>query len=321
MTRISGWIPAAVDRRVRVLAWLSLVTETIIVGTGGAVRLTESGLGCSTWPTCSPDSLVPTPELGVHGLIEFGNRLMTGVVGIVAVLMLVALLRIRRERPGLFGLAAALVVAVIAQAIVGGVTVLSGLNPFIVGFHFVASLVMVVLSAILVARCYAAPGPQRFAAPRWYLAASLVTAALLAVTITMGVLTTASGPHSGDQDAARTGFDAFLLEHLHAWPGYLSLAGVVLLVVAGVLRGLRGAPWAVALLLLVLAQIAVGLVQANTGLPPLLVGVHMVLACLVAAAMAAVVLRELEPAGAAGDGAAQNGSSGSIAIASESTER
>lgn len=322
MIRTSGWIPTVVGRRVRVLAWLSLITEIVIVGTGGAVRLTESGLGCSTWPTCSADSLVPTPELGIHGLIEFGNRLMTGVVGIVAVLMLLVLLKLRRERPGLFGIAVALVIAVAAQALVGGITVLSGLNPFIVGFHFAASLIMVVLSAILVVRSYAVPGPRRFAAPHWYFVTSLATAALLAVTITMGVLTTASGPHSGDPEAARTGFDAFLFEHLHAWPGYFSLAGVVVLAAASVFRGLRSATWTPVLLLLVLAQIAVGLIQSNTGLPPLLVGVHMILACLIAATMAVVLLSELEPAEADNAGNTdQNGSSGSTAMARNSTVR
>jgi len=321
VNRIRAWIPTVIDRKVRVLAWLSLVSEVIIVGTGGAVRLTESGLGCSTWPTCSPDSLVPTPELGIHGLIEFGNRLMTGVVGIIAVLVLVALLRVRRDRPGLFGLAVAIVLAVAAQAVVGGITVLSGLNPFIVGFHFVASLVLVVLSAILVVRCYAAPGRVRFVAPPWYVTASFVTAALLSVTIMVGVLTTASGPHSGDPNAARTGFDAFLLEHFHAWPGYVSFAAVVFLVVAAAARGLRSASWTVVLLLLVLVQIAIGLIQANTGLPPLLVGAHMILACLVAATMAVVVLWELEPSASGRADEGQNGSSGSIATARKSTVR
>src|SRR5690606_28352167 len=82
VNRFVAWLPTRIDRRIRVFAWLSFLAEVTIIGTGGAVRLTGSGLGCPTWPTCTPDSLVPTPEMGIHGLIEFGNRTMTGVVGI-----------------------------------------------------------------------------------------------------------------------------------------------------------------------------------------------------------------------------------------------
>jgi len=97
-----NWLPSVVDRRVRIAAWASLVSQILIIGTGGAVRLTGSGLGCPTWPRCTEDSFVSTPEMGFHGLIEFGNRLLTFVLIIIAIAMFVFVLRIRKERPELF---------------------------------------------------------------------------------------------------------------------------------------------------------------------------------------------------------------------------
>ncbi|KTR84560.1 cytochrome oxidase assembly protein, partial [Microbacterium testaceum] len=89
LNRFVAWLPHDVDRRVRVFAWLSFVAEVLIIGTGGAVRLTGSGLGCPTWPRCTADSLVNTPEMGIHGIIEFGNRTLTGLVGILALIVVV----------------------------------------------------------------------------------------------------------------------------------------------------------------------------------------------------------------------------------------
>lgn len=295
MKQIFEWLPDRVDGRIRLFAWLSLITELVIVGTGGAVRLTESGLGCPTWPRCTAESLVPTAEMGIHGAIEFGNRMMSGVVGVIALIVLILLWRIRRARRDLFGLAIVLLAAVLAQAIVGGVTVLTGLNPFIVGFHFIASLLMVCVATVLLHRVYVGPGVRRPVVPDWYAGLTRVTALVVAVTIAVGVLTTASGPHSGDAGASRTGFNAVLFEHLHAWPAYATLTlSVALLIVSGV-RGFPVFRWVGALLVIEGVQILVGLVQANTGLPPLLVGIHMVLACALAAAMTAVLLRLKAP--------------------------
>ena len=142
-----GAVHADIDRRVRVAAWLSFLAEVLIIGTGGAVRLTGSGLGCPTWPTCTAESIVNTPEMGIHGFIEFGNRTLTGLVGILAIIVLVFVLKMRRERRDLFVLALVVVLGVVAQALVGGITVLTGLNPFIVGFHYVASVILVAVCA------------------------------------------------------------------------------------------------------------------------------------------------------------------------------
>lgn len=291
-------LPDRVDTRIRVFAWLSFLAEVIIIGTGGAVRLTGSGLGCPTWPTCTADSLVATPEMGIHGAIEFGNRLMTGLVGILALIVVVLVLRIRRERRDLFVLSLIVLGGVVAQALVGGVTVLTGLNPFIVGFHYVASLVLVCVGAAFLARMDEPAGPRRLAVPRWHAMLAHITSAVLAVTIAVGVLTTGAGPHSGDANAGRSGFDAEVLEHVHAWPGYVLLGLTIALLVAA-WRVRDAAPallrWTIALLAIEFVQIAVGLYQARNGLPELAVGAHMVLAALTAAAMTVVVLRLKQP--------------------------
>lgn len=297
MKSIYQWLPNAIDARIRVFAWLSLVTEIVIVGTGGAVRLTGSGLGCPTWPNCVADSLVPTPEMGLHGVIEFANRMMTGLIGIIALVTVVLLLRLRRERKDLFVLAVVLVAGVLAQAVVGGITVLTGLNPLIVGFHFVVSLVMVCIATVLVYRAYQAPGQRVFVVPVAVTRLAHATSFVVALTVTMGVLTTASGPHSGDVNAGRTGFNAELLEHLHAWPGYATLALTIVLLVVSVRDKLPVRTWVAVLLVVELLQIMVGLLQANLGLPAALVASHMVLACLLAAAMTAVVLNLKASAG------------------------
>ncbi|MGU3647174.1 COX15/CtaA family protein [Microbacterium sp. C23T] len=299
--RFWQWLPDRVDKRIRVFAWLSFIAEVTIIGTGGAVRLTGSGLGCPTWPLCTPESLVPLPGIdeGIHSLIEFGNRLMTGVVGLIALAVWILVLKIRKERRDLYVLAVVVLGGVAAQAIVGGITVLTGLNPFIVGFHYVSSLALVCVTAAFLVRMSQPAGPRRLVVPRWHAVLAHVTTLAMALTIAFGVLTTGAGPHSGDADAGRNGFNAELLEHVHAWPGYTLFALTVVLVVAG-WRARAAAPellrWTVVLLGVELVQIAVGLYQARNGLPELAVGVHMVLAALAAAAMTTVVLHLKAPA-------------------------
>lgn len=307
--RFWNWLPDRVDGRIRVFAWLSFLAEVAIIGTGGAVRLTGSGLGCPTWPTCTPESLVPTPEMGIHGIIEFGNRTLTGLVGILALIVLVLVLKIRRERRDLFVLSAIVLGGVVAQAVVGGITVLTGLNPFIVGFHYVASLVLVCVTAAFLVRMSGPAGARRLAVPRWHLTLTHIATVALAASIAMGILTTGAGPHSGDADAGRNGFNAELLQHVHAWPSYALFALTLALVVAA-WRVRADAPgllrWTVALLGVELVQIGVGLYQARNGLPELAVGIHMVLAALAAATMTVVVLHLKRPvaAVAAAEGAA-----------------
>ena len=294
--RFLAWLPTDVDRRVRVFAWLSFLAEVLIIGTGGAVRLTGSGLGCPTWPRCTADSIVNTPEMGIHGIIEFGNRTLTGLVGILALAVLVLVWRMRHERRVLFVLSLVVLVGIIAQAVVGGITVLTGLNPFIVGFHYIASVSIVAVCAAFLVRMNQPAGPRLLAAPRWFAGLVHATTGVLALTIVFGVLTTGAGPHSGDASAGRNGFDAEVLEHVHSWPGYALFALTLVVVIAAWRLRLPVRRWAAALLAVELVQIAVGLYQARNGLPEWAVGTHMVLAALAAATMTVVVLRLKVPA-------------------------
>ncbi|WIB14209.1 COX15/CtaA family protein [Curtobacterium sp. MCPF17_050] len=295
-------LPRAVDHRVVVLAWASFVVEVVLIGTGGLVRLTASGLGCPTWPKCTTDSLVSTPEMGIHGVIEFGNRLLTFVLVIVAIAMFLAVVRMRKTRPELFWLAFAQGAAIPVQAVIGGVSVITNLNPYVVGLHFVVSAVLTSVTAALVYRSVNGPRVRDRIVPSWYSGVVRGAVVAVAVTVLVGILTTGSGPHAGASERVdggalhRTGFDTELLQHLHAIPAYVTFALTLVLVVGAVrMRMSSRAP----LLLLVVefVQIAVGLTQAKTGLPVGLVGAHMVLAGLLVAAMTAVVLSTRSSAG------------------------
>ncbi len=287
--------PTIPSRALRISAWVSFVLNVVIIATGGAVRLTGSGLGCSEWPLCTPGSLVPTAELGIHGLIEFGNRTISGPLLLAAILVVVLTWRIRAQRRDLSALSWIVLALVLLQAFVGGVIVWEELRAVLVGFHYTVSLIIVCITAAYLARMYERAGARERAVPKLFAILTHVTTLAMAVLIVMGVLTTGAGPHSGDKDVVRDGFDATLLSHLHAWPGYFTFALVAVLVGWAVSQHLRPARWAIALLAILIVQIAVGIYQARHGLPPLLVGVHMVLASLTAAATTVTVLRLKRP--------------------------
>jgi cytochrome c oxidase assembly protein subunit 15 len=293
------WLPDRVDRRVRVFAWLSLIFQVVLIGTGGAVRLTASGLGCPTWPQCTDGSFVSTPEMGVHGIIEFGNRLLTFVLAIIAIAVFLAVVRMRAQRRDLFVLTLLQGLSIPLQAVIGGITVLTGLNPYIVGTHFVISTVLVALTTVLVFRVYRGPRGSSKVAPGWYLGVAHLTSFLVAVTVLVGIVTTGSGPHAGDIDTPRNGLDAAFLQHLHSWPAYATFAATLVLVTGAFAGGARFAlirRFALALLAVEIVQIIVGITQARLGLPEILVGLHMVLAAVLVSAMTAVVLSLRESA-------------------------
>jgi cytochrome c oxidase assembly protein subunit 15 len=295
------WLPDRVDLRVRIAAWISLVLEIAIVGTGGAVRLTDSGLGCE-WPLCTPDSLFPTAEQGYHSLIEFGNRGLSFFVGLAAVAVIVFVSRLRKQRRDLWAMAWIVFAGVLVQGVVGGILVIFDLHPNLVSFHYVVSLILVGVAAAFVARMGQPAGPRERAVPRWVAILTHVTSLVLVVTVLVGVLTTGAGPHSGDPEVTlRNGFDATLLEHVHSWPAYALFALTLVLVFAG-WRARAQAPgflrWTLVLLAIELVQIAVGLYQARNALPPLAVGIHMVLAAIAVATMTAVVLHLKKPSAA-----------------------
>lgn len=297
MKRIIAWLPDRVDVRLKVVAWVYLVGQIVLVGTGGLVRLTSSGLGCPTWPKCTDDSLVNTPEMGIHGVIEFGNRALGVVLGLIAILAFLMVLRLRKARPDLFWLALYAGLGIPAQAVIGGLSVLTGLNPYVVGLHFVVSVILVGLCTTFLVRVYAVPGPRVRAVPSWFAGLAHLTSFFVAITILVGILTTGSGPHAGDADAPRNGMNPEILEHVHAIPAYVTFALTLVLVVASLrYRTTPVRRYALYLLGIELLQIAVGLIQANTGLPGILVGVHMMLAAALAAAMTAVILALKAPA-------------------------
>lgn len=290
-------LPARVGRGTRILAWLVLVSNIVIVGTGGLVRLTGSGMGCETWPYCTPDSLVPTQELGIHGLIEFGNRTLTGVLVIVALLAFLSVVRLWRTRPELPRLVLAIGIGIILQAVIGGITVWLHLHPSIVGLHYLLSAALVAIAAAYVVRVSATPGPRALAVPRGYAILTHVTSGFVLITVVIGILLTGSGPHAGDTQAARNGLDPIFWQHVHSWPAYTLLALTVVLFAWSFrlppATGMRR--WTGLLLGVELVQIAVGLWQARSGLPIVLVNIHMVLAVTLVAAMTAVVLHLKQP--------------------------
>ena len=293
--RFWDWLPTDVDRRVRVFAWLSFAFQLVLIITGGAVRLTASGLGCPTWPRCTEDSFINTPEMGIHGVIEFGNRLLTFVLAFITIAVFLMVIRYRRQRRDLFLLTLFQGLSIPFQAVLGGITVLTGLNPYVVGAHFAVSIVLVSLTTVLVWRVYRGPRGSERLAPPWFLVAAHLTTLAVAVTVVVGILTTGSGPHAGDNSnpdkpAPRNGLDPELLQHVHSWPAYVTLGLTLVLLVAAIALKLPALRWVLALFAVELVQIVVGVTQARLGLPEILVGVHMFLAGLLVAAMTAVVL-------------------------------
>jgi len=282
------WLPDRVDARVRFFAWASLVSQVLIIGTGGAVRLTGSGLGCPTWPRCTEDSYVTTPEMGFHGIIEFGNRLLTFVLILIAIGMFLMVVRMRRERPELLRLSVALGLGIPGQAVIGGITVLTDLNPYVVGLHYLLSAILVGLSAWLLYRVRVGVASRLGEAPAALASVLGILLGALSVSIVVGILTTGSGPHAGDGGAARNGLDSEFLQHIHSWPSYAVLGLSVVAIalawgshVTASQRRLRRA--LIGLSAAVAVQIAVGLYQARNGLPELAVGIHMVLASVLVA--------------------------------------
>src|SRR5215210_6507516 len=283
--------PSVVSR----IALANVVANGVIVVTGGAVRLTGSGLGCPTWPECTDGSIRPTPELAGHGLIEFGNRMLTFALVVVAVATVVAVFTsVRRD---LRRLAVLSLLGIPAQALLGGVTVLTGLNPWTVAAHFLLSMVLVAVATILWLRSRE-PGVGRPLLRRPFVLLVSGITAVTAVVLALGTVVTGSGPHSGDPQAGRTGLDPELVSQVHADVVFLLLGLTVALLVAlyaidspgRVRRAARD------LLVVQLAQGLVGYVQYFTDLPIALVLLHMLGAVLITACTARLVWSVRGPA-------------------------
>lgn len=272
-------------RSVRIVVWVALIAQAGIAVTGALVRLTGSGLGCPTWPLCTEDSLVNTPEMGIHGVIEFGNRLLTIVLLAISIAVVVVLWRMRRERRDLWWIAIVLLAGVPIQAVIGGISVWTQLNPYVVGLHFIVTVIMTALSMIVVLRVRDVDviAPIRAVPPL-----SWAIGFMTFVVITFGVITTGSGPHAGDANAPRTGLDPAVIQHFHAWPAYVTVALVVLAILRA--SGAVRRSWLVVLAVFGV-QITVGIAQARLGLPVPLVAVHVLLAMVITAVTTTAVYR------------------------------
>jgi len=272
----------------------NLVLEVGIVVTGGLVRLTGSGLGCPTWPECVPGSFTPVPyqEQGFHKLIEFGNRTLTGLVGIAALLVVVAIWALAPHRRGLRRISVLPLLGVLLQAVLGGVTVLTGLRPETVSAHFLASMVLVGLSAYLLQRVREGEGPPTPLVRKEVRAVAVLTSGLGALVLVIGTVVTGSGPHSGDPSTPRFGLDPRTIAWLHADAVMLFTGLVVAVWLAVRLTTPDERPrraW-LAVLVVTVLQGLVGYTQYVTGLPELLVLVHLLGASLLVVALTRGVL-------------------------------
>ncbi|MEW2314894.1 COX15/CtaA family protein [Streptomyces bauhiniae] len=285
------WTPD--PRTVRRAALAALVMAVVIVVTGGAVRLTGSGLGCPTWPTCTDDSLTTTRAMGVHGVIEFGNRMLTYVLCAAVGWAIIAARSRKPWRRDLTRLGWAQFWVVMGNAVLGGIVVLVGLNPYTVAAHFLLSTALITVATVTWQRTREGdtePRPLVGGAVRqlvWFLVAAAV------LLIAVGTVVTGAGPHAGDSsEVARIPLDWEMIAKLHA-------------VLAWIVVTLTFALWFVLkavdapkgplnrtrdLFLILLAQGVIGYIQYFTHLPEALVALHMLGSCLMWIATLRVLL-------------------------------
>ena len=277
-----------VTKKIRIAAWAMLIAQAGIILTGGIVRLTGSGLGCSDWPKCTPDSLVATSEMGIHGAIEFGNRLLAVALAILGVCIALLLWKGRKQRPDLFWLNIGLLAIVPVQAVVGGITVWTKLNPWVVAGHFVPSAVAVGVAAYFVRRTYDTGVHLKFKAPAPLPTLGWIILGLTAIIVIFGVLTTGAGPHSGSTISTRNNLDNIWITRLHAAPVWLLvIATISALVIARKKAQTAMVAPLIVLLIVEIAQGIIGYVQYFLGVPELLVALHMVgLSATIAASVA-----------------------------------
>jgi cytochrome c oxidase assembly protein subunit 15 len=273
--------PGVSARLMRALAVAAVVTQAGISVTGSVVRVTGSGLGCPDWPTCFPGRMFPDPHADIawiHQWVEFGNRMLVGLVSAVAIACLLAALGTRPRRRRLTLLAAAMPAGVAAQAVIGGITVLLGLAWWTVSVHFLVSMVLVWLAVLLLEESGDKPAATTPVPVRRLVTTGTV---VLAALLVAGTMVTAAGPHAGDADTPRLGLGVPLMAHIH---GGLLIVYLGVLVALG--RTLHGDRAYRLLLGAVLAQGVLGVVQYRLGVPEILVSLHVLGACLVTAAAA-----------------------------------
>ena len=268
------------------LSSLMVFTQSAIVVTGASVRITGSGLGCSTWPECTPGSYTPTPnqpEAPLHAWIEFGNRLITFVLLLNALALMLTILRTEERK--LRKLGALQVLGILAQGVLGGITVLTGLNPATVAAHFLLSIVLIAGALSLRQRAHGKTPTAIRVIP---LVKKLMWAHLL-LTISvlfMGTIVTGSGPHAGDSTAERFNIDSKMMAWIHA-DLVIALLGTSIALLVAIRLGesetvrTQLGRLTTRFLVVALAQGAIGYIQYFTGLPELIVGAHVIGAVLV----------------------------------------
>jgi heme a synthase len=285
-------------RRLRRFALAALVTNVMIVFTGGVVRVTGSGLGCPDWPRCDGESLTPTlgaEGQGWHELIEFGNRLLTFVVLAAAVAVFVQVRRTRPHPRTVVVTAWMLPLGVLAQALLGGITVLTGLSPYTVAAHFLLSMVLIGAAVVLHERVRA---PERSLPPgRGIQHATTALLVVAATVLVLGTVVTGAGPHGGDVTAPRFDVDIRTMAIAHA-DAVWALVGLTIALVAVTWRSgpLRLRRAVRVLLGIELAQGALGYTQYALGIPAVLVAGHILGAALMWTAAMAVWVRARPPA-------------------------
>nr|WP_051782379.1 MULTISPECIES: COX15/CtaA family protein [unclassified Streptomyces] len=287
----SRWTPS--PRTVQRAALAALVMSVVIVVTGGAVRLTGSGLGCDTWPKCTDDSLIVTQEQGFHGAIEFGNRMLTYVLSAAVGWAIIASRSAKPWRHSLTKLGWVQFAIVMANAVLGGITVLTGLNPYSVAGHFLLATALITVTTVTWQRTREGDGAPKPRVPGPVRKLSWALLATTLVLIAAGTVVTGSGPHAGDSsEIKRMPFDWDTTAHVHAVAAWVVCAlGIAMWLVLRVVDAPADTrARARDLLIVLLAQGAIGYVQYATQVPEALVAAHMFGSCLVWIAVVRIAL-------------------------------
>ena len=257
-----------------------LTLQAGLVLTGGAVRITGSGLGCPTWPECTPGSYTPVPhqaEGQLHAWIEFGNRLLT--FALVAVSLAVLIHVLYKRRRDLRSLAIGQLLGILGQGVLGGITVLTDLHPLPVAGHLLLSIILIAGAASLYSRReYSAR--SRTDLDKLTKRISLLHIGLTFVVIILGTIVTGSGPHAGDEKAQRFGFDIRVVAWLHA-DAVIALLGLTAAFFILVRSDKELVRRIAVFTAIALAQGAIGYIQYFTGIPEILVAAHLLGATLV----------------------------------------
>lgn len=271
----------------RAFRWIAVVATVfvaVIIVSGGAVRLTESGLGCPSWPNCEPGSLAPRAESDSHAMVEFVNRTFTGLISLAVIAAVLGSLLRRPRRRDLVWLSLGLVGGVVGQIVLGGITVLTDLHPAAVMSHFLLSIVLLTDAIVLCVRAgYPDDSVTRQVVPRAVVRYAWLLALVASVVVVTGTVVTNTGPHAGDREAKRFDLTLPQVARVHGTSVVVFLALVLLGLWiarrAGALEHLQSR--FTLLLAAVVVQGAIGYWQYFTGVPALLVGVHLAGATLV----------------------------------------